>query len=715
MKTKLENNLIKGKIQGNSKGFGFLIPEDGQPDLFIAPRNLRGAYNGDTVLVKKLNSRLKSEGEVIKIIERKTDRLVGIFRPENGFGFVLPDDKKYGSDIYVHQKNTLGAKSNDKVVVKILSYPKDRKNPEGKIVEVLGQSGEKGVDLISIARKYNLKEEFDEAVLKEAESVPQAVCAADVAGRLDLRGEVVFTIDGEDAKDLDDAVSITKNAAGGYTLGVHIADVTHYVREGSKLDVEAAARATSVYLPDMVLPMLPRPLSNGICSLNPKVDRLTLSCIMELDAGGSVTGHKIVKSIIKTTERLTYDEVSAFLDAESEGGDAGGEGGTAFDNGERNGKTGSTATAGAIAADATVPATATVAPTTAAAVGKSAAVDNAAAPKTAITSTAAPAQNGKLRHIKKELLLMRRLAQILIERQVKRGSIDFDIPEAKIITDENGKTTDIIKAPRCISHRIIEMFMILANETVAEHIFRAKLPFVYRVHEKPSVEKMTDFIAFAALLGFKIDKKPEDVHPKIFSDLLIKLDGSPVQGILNKVMLRSMQKAVYSDQNLGHFGLASKFYCHFTSPIRRYPDLTVHRVIKLMLSGRQDEKRLQRLAGEVGEIAKNSSLRERAAEEAERDADDMKKAEYMQSRIGGEFDAVISGVTGFGIFAELSNTIEGLIRASFFSKDFNYNEKQYLATTGGKTYRLGDKIRVQCVGADVESRRIDFVLTEDGA
>jgi ribonuclease R len=686
METRLENNLIKGTIMGNSKGFGFLIPEDGQPDLFIAPRNLRGAYNGDTVLVKKINSRFKSEGEVIKIIERKTDRLVGMFQPERDFGFVLPDDKKYGSDIYVHQKDTLGAKSNDKVVVKILSYPKDRKNPEGKIIEVLGQSGAMGVDLISIARKYNLKEEFDEAVLKEAESVPQEVCAGDIAGRLDLRNEVVFTIDGADAKDLDDAVSITKNG-GGYTLGVHIADVTHYVREGSKLDVEAAARATSVYLPDMVLPMLPRPLSNGICSLNPKVDRLTLSCIMELDAGGSVTGHKIVKSVIKTTERLTYDEVSAFLETESGGegsagvvGGAGGAGGAAFDNGNRNGKTGSPATAGAIAANAT-----------------------------------APAQNDKLRHIKKELLLMRRLAQILIGRQVKRGSIDFDIPEAKIITDENGNTTDIIKAPRCISHRIIEMFMILANETVAEHIFRAKLPFVYRVHEKPSVEKMTDFIAFAALLGFKIDKKPEDVHPRIFSDLLIKLDGSPVQGILNKVMLRSMQKAVYSDQNLGHFGLASRFYCHFTSPIRRYPDLMVHRVVKLMLSGRQDEKRLQRLADEVGEVAKNSSLRERAAEEAERDADDMKKAEYMQSRIGGEFDAVISGVTGFGIFVELPNTIEGLIRASFFSKDFNYNEKQYLATAGGRTYRLGDKIRVRCVGADVESRRIDFILTEDGA
>jgi len=463
-----------------------------------------------------------------------------------------------------------------------------------------------------------------------------------------LRGETVITIDGEDARDLDDAVSITKNNDGTYTLGVHIADVTHYVREGTALDREARMRGTSVYFPDAVIPMLPEELSNGICSLNPKVDRLTLSCIMRVDGGGRVVSYKITESAIKTAARLTYTDVAVLL------GDI----------------------------------------------------------------QATPAHKAALRQtygfIEEKLLVMRELARILEAAQQARGAIDFDIPEAKIIMDGDGAVADVTRAPRNAAHKLIEQFMILANETVATHMAGKKLPCVYRVHENPSEEKMADFFAFTGILGFKMGGRPDAVKPKDFQRLLAAAKGTPHENVLSKVMLRSMQKAVYSEKNAGHFGLASKCYCHFTSPIRRYPDLMTHRVLKAALGGRLDDKKRARYRREVMDVSGNSSLKERAAEQAEREVDDRKKTEWMTRRVGDCFDAVVSGVTNFGLFVELPNTVEGLIKIDTLpGGPYMFHEKRYMLKCTRRAFSLGDPLRVRCVRADAERGHIDFVL-EDG-
>lgn len=499
--------------------------------------------------------------------------------------------------------------------------------------------------LKAILKKHNIEPKFPPPVIKEAGRTPLAVPPNEFSRRQDFRAQTIITIDGEDARDLDDAVSIEKNNDGTYTLGVHIADVTHYVREGTAIDREARYRATSVYFPDAVIPMLPKELSNGICSLNGGVDRLTLSCVMKIDGKGRVVSHKISESVIKTTARMTYTDVAVLLDDKE----------------------------------------------------------------------AEPAQKAALSQkytaITPMLPAMRELAGILENMQKARGSIDFDIPEAKIIMDESGAVADVIRADRNAAHKIIEQFMIIANETVAAHMTAKKIPCVYRIHETPSLEKMLDFYQFAGQFGYKMTEPPEAVKSATFQRLLEKVKNTPQENVFRKVMLRSMQKAVYSEKNAGHFGLASRCYCHFTSPIRRYPDLMVHRVLKAELSGRLDEKTKLRYKKEVMSVSETSSQKEREAEEAERDADDIKMTEYMTKHVGEDFDATISGVTSFGLFAELQNTVEGLIKIDTLSGGpYTFFEKRFSLRGRTHSYSLGDKVRVKCVRTDTTLGHIDFIL-----
>jgi len=639
--------LIVGTFQGNEKGFGFVVPDEPtMADVFIPVENVNGAMHKDRVIARFTRAIIegrRAEGEIIRILNRANQFVVGTFESSIHFGFVVPDDKKISNDIFIPKSEFNHAKTGQKVVVEITRWPEARRNPEGKIIEVLGYKNDPGTDILSVIKQFSLREDFPEEVMEEVKQIPDAVHYKEIERRRDLRNLNIVTIDGEDAKDLDDAVSIEKLANGNYKLGVHIADVSHYVSEKSALDKEAFRRGTSVYLIDRVIPMLPKKLSNGICSLNPNIERLTLSVFMEIDGSGKVVDYEIFESVIKTKARMTYTDVTRILEDE----------------------------------------------------------------------------DGELlkqyKDLVQDLKLMKELALILREKRMNRGSIDFDFPEAKIILDEKGKPVEIIKYNYTISNKIIEEFMLVCNETIAEHMFWMNVPFVYRVHEEPDPEKIESFNTLIYNLGYHL-KGSTKIHPKALQQLLEKIKGKKEERIISTVMLRSLMKAKYSHENLGHFGLAAKYYCHFTSPIRRYPDLVIHRIIKESINGGINETREAFLKRFVQEAAKQSSEMEINAQEAEREIENFKKAEYMSDKIGEIFEGVISGVTSFGMFVELENTIEGLVRISSMEDDYYiYDDKHYslIGENKKKIYKIGDEVKVRVMRADTATRQIDFALVEE--
>ncbi len=550
-----------------------------------------------------------AKGEIIRILERGNKTVIGIYEDSKNFGFVVSDDKKIYQDIFIPKGDKNGAKTGQVVIAEIVTYPEKRRNPEGRVIEILGNKEDKGIDILTIIKKNKLPEEFPPKVQSYADNISEAIPEEEYKRRKDLRDLTIVTIDGEDAKDLDDAISLEKLPNGNYYLGVHIADVSHYVKEKNPLDKEALKRATSVYLIDRVIPMLPKKLSNGICSLNPKIDRLTLSCFMEIDKNGKVVDHKVVESIIKSTERMTYTDVTKILRDEDE---------------------------------ETI---------------------------------------NKYSNLVDYFKLMEELCKILYKRRLKRGAIDFDFEECKIILDEKGKPIEIKPYERAIANRIIEEFMLVCNETIAEHMFWSNLPFVYRIHEDPDEEKLMHFNEFVHNLGYVI-RWNNDIHPKSLQSIIEKVKGEKEETVVSTLLLRSLKQARYSPECIGHFGLAARYYCHFTSPIRRYPDLIIHRIIKEYINGQIDDKRATRLTTEVEYASKQSSEMERVAQEAEREVDDLKKAEYMSERIGEEYEGIISSVTNFGMFVELPNTIEGLVHISTLSDDYYIYDERRLSLIG---------------------------------
>lgn len=644
--------LVKGRLQVHAKGFAFLISEEpDHPDVYVHANDLKSAMNGDIVLVR-VNARGTSggklEGEVVRIVSRSITQIVGVFQHNNSYGFVVPDDKRVHRDIFVPMESFLGAVDGDKVVAKIVSYPEGRTAAVGEIIEILGHKDDPGVDILSIIRKHQLPEAFPVDVMAEAAAAPDVIAEEDIVkqGRRDLRNKIIVTIDGEDAKDLDDAVHVERLENGNLKLGVHIADVGYYVRENSQLDQEAYNRGCSVYLVDRVIPMLPHRLSNGICSLNPKVDRFTLSCEMEFDEHMKVVNHDVFTSVIRTTERMTYTNVRKILQNE----------------------------------DAEV--------------------------------------TEKYAGLVDMFKTMEDLALRLRKRRMGRGAVDFDFAEAKVIVDENGKPVDIIKRERSIAEQIIEEFMLAANETVAEHFHWLKVPFIYRIHEDPDQEKLMNFMAFAANFGYAVKGgKGNKVHPRALQSLLEEISGTKEQTVISTMMLRSMKQAKYDAESTGHFGLAADFYTHFTSPIRRYPDLCIHRIIREVIEnkGVLPEARLEFLASRVGEIAQQSSERERLAVEAERDTEQLKKAEFMLDKVGEEFVGIISSVTSFGMFIELDNTVEGLIRLSAMYDDYYNFHEQHMALIGERTskiYRIGDEVKIRVARVNMDDHTIDFELVD---
>lgn len=643
-------NLVLGKLQMHAKGFGFLLPEDREhPDVYIHANDLKNAMNNDVILVRVSGKKDggKLEGEVVRIVKRANTEVVGVYQGYEGesFGFLLADDKRIVKDIFIPKSASLGAVDGQKVVVEIVKYPSKRAAAEGKVIEILGHKNDPGVDILSIIRKYKLPEGFTPDVMAEAEAVPDEISESDLQGRRDLRDQVIVTIDGADAKDLDDAVHVVRLPDGGYKLGVHIADVGYYVKEDSELDREAYRRGCSVYLVDRVIPMLPQRLSNGICSLNPQVDRLTLSCEMEFDADGRVVSHDIFPSVIKTKERMTYKSVKRILaDEDAE-------------------------------------------------------------------------EIERYRDLVDMFKLMEELALKLRDNRMERGAIDFDFSESKILVDENGKPTDIVKRERTIAEQIIEEFMLIANETVAEHYYWMKAPFLYRIHEDPNAEKLTHFMEFVTNFGHVIRGKGNSVHPRALQTLLEDIKGLKEETVISTMMLRSMQQAKYHHESQGHFGLAAKYYSHFTSPIRRYPDLIIHRMIREMAEngGQLTAKRKDKLEERMADIARQSSERERVAVDAERETDELKKAEYMLEHIGEEFEGIISSVTSFGMFVELENSVEGLIRLSGLTDDYYHFHERQMALIGERTsqiYRIGDEVKVRVSQVNLDEHNIDFELVE---
>ena len=639
--------LITGKLQAHAKGFGFLIQEiEGEKDVFIPSSFINGAMNGDRILVqitREDKNGKKREGEVIQILERANTKIIGVYEDSKNFGFVIAEDTRISQDIFISKKDRNGAKDGDVVVVEITKWPEKRRSPEGVVKEVLGQKGDKGLDILTIIKKYGLPEEFPPKVQAFASGIDEEIPLKEYKRRKDLRDVRMVTIDGEDAKDLDDAVSIERLDNGRYRLGVHIADVSHYVREKNPLDKEALKRGTSVYLIDRVIPMLPKKLSNGICSLNPKVDRLTLSCIMDIDSSGKVLDHEIVESVIRTNERMTYTDVTKILK------------------------------------------------------------DND------------PELSKRYDYLLDDFKAMEELCNILYKKRTKRGAIDFEFEESKIILNEFGKPIDIKPYEREIANRIIEEFMLVCNETVAEHMFWSHLPFVYRIHEDPDEEKLEKFREFIYNLGY-IVKWNGEVKPRNLQEILEKVRGKKEETVVSTLLLRSMMRAKYSPECVGHFGLAAKYYCHFTSPIRRYPDLQIHRIIKEFINGKIDDDRSKKLTALVDYAARQSSETENIATEAEREVDDLKKAEYMLDRIGEEFEGIVSSVTSFGMFVELPNTIEGLIHITALDDDYYIYDENHLCLMGERTkkiYRLGDFVKVRCSKVDIPNREIYFDMVED--
>lgn len=639
--------LVPGRLQAHQKGFGFVIPdEEGLKDVFIPSSFINGAMNGDKVVAKVTKEDFngkKREGEIIRITERTNTTIIGVYESSSNFGFVIPEDKRIQNDIFIPKNQKNGADDNDVVIVEITEWPGKRRNPEGKVLEILGKKGDRGLDILTIIKKHSLPEEFPEKVLKFAENIEDHIPKDEYKKRKDLREVRMVTIDGEDAKDLDDAVSIERLESGNYKLGVHIADVSHYVKENNPLDKEALKRATSVYLIDRVIPMLPQKLSNGICSLNPKVDRLALSCFMVIDKSGKVLEHEIYESVINTSERMTYTEVTKILKKE----------------------------------------------------------DNELLER--------------YDYLYDDFKAMEELCNILNKKRLDRGAIDFDFEESKIILDKMGKPIDIRPYEREISNRIIEEFMLVCNETIAEHMYWANIPFIYRIHENPDEEKLQRFSEFIYNLGYVV-KWSKEIHPSSLQEVLNKVKGEKEESVVSTLLLRSMMQAKYGPESVGHFGLAAKYYCHFTSPIRRYPDLMIHRIIKEFINGKVDSERASKLVPIVDYAAKQSSERERTAEEAEREVDDMKKAEYMSEKIGEEFEAVISSVTSFGFFAQLPNTVEGLVHISTLDDDYYIYDERHLSLVGERTkniYRLGDPVRIKVARVDLENHEIYFDLLKE--
>ncbi|WP_027417101.1 ribonuclease R [Aneurinibacillus terranovensis] len=637
-------NLIRGKLQGHPKGFGFVIPEEkGMPDIYIHANDMNGALNGDIVLARLNPNRHgpRLEGDIVRIVQRGNQQIVGTYQDEKHYGFVVTDDKRISKDIFIPKGESLGAVDGHKVVVEIVKFPETgRGNPEGRVVEILGHKNDPGVDILSIIRKYQLPESFPDDVMREAEAVPESISEEEIQGRRDLRNRIMVTIDGADAKDLDDAVSIEMLENGNYLLGVHIADVSYYVKEDSQLDREAFNRGTSVYLVDRVIPMLPHRLSNGICSLNPKVDRLTLTCDMEMDKEGAVVRHEIYASVIRTNERMTYSDVYRILEENDQ------------------------------------------------------------------------ALIERYGNLVDHFILMKELALILRHKRMERGAIDFDFGEAKILVDKEGKPTEVKMRERTIAEQIIEEFMLAANETVAEHFHWMRVPFIYRVHENPDSDRLQTFLEFVTNFGYFVRGKANSIHPRALQTLLEEAKGTPEEIVISKVMLRSMKQAKYEAENKGHFGLSTEYYTHFTSPIRRYPDLIVHRMIRESLKpGGFTPERIEEWQTKMPEVAEHSSERERNAVDAERETDDLKKAEYMLQHMDQEFDGIVSSVASFGMFIELPNTIEGMVHISYLTDDYyDFHEKQYalVGKRTGRVFRIGDEIRVKVVNVNVDEHTIDF-------
>lgn len=637
-------NMVIGKFQGNAKGYGFLILDEADAkDIFIPSEGLNGAMHKDRVLCKitkpAINGK-RAEGEVVQIIERGSDKIVGTYEQSKFFGFVIPDDKNFAKDIFIPKGDNLGAVTGHKVVVKITDWGKDRRNPEGEVIEILGHINDPKTDILAIIRQFDMSTDFPEEVMEQINSVPEEVEEEASKNREDLRSIRMVTIDGEDAKDLDDAISLEKLPNGLYRLGVHIADVTHYVKENTPLDNEALNRATSVYLVDRVIPMLPHKLSNGICSLNAGVDRLALSCIMDIDKNGIVQAHRISETLINIDERMTYTNVKKIL------------------------------------------------------------VD----------------QDTELMDKYKDYIdffkLMEELCIILGNKRDKRGAIDFDFEEAKIILDKEGHPIDIRVYERNIATRIIEEFMLVCNETIAEDYFWQGTPFIYRSHQDPDPEKILKLSTFIHNFGYRI-KGATNIHPKDLQKILSDIEGKPEEHVISRLLLRSMQQARYTSNNDGHFGLAAKYYCHFTSPIRRYPDLQIHRIIKANLNGKLNEKYQGSLKKKMPDVAKHCSIRERTAEEAERQTEQLKKVEYMKDKIGEVYDGIISGITSWGMYVELPNTVEGLVHVTEMDDDYYIFDEQHYLFIGErrkKIYRLGDQVKVKLIKADTIQRTIDFSL-----
>ncbi len=643
--TKSQGNILYGTFISNAKGFGFVAVEDKEEDYFIAPENRGGAIHLDQVQIRPLpqHSGRRTEAEVVKVVSHGLTQVVGTYESSKNFGFVVPDNAKFGQDIFVLKEHSMGAVTGHKVVVELTAYGGKGKNPEGKVTEIIGHRNDPGTDIMSIVKDSGMPVEFPDKVMKQAANAPDQVSAADMQGRLDLREWQMVTIDGEDAKDLDDAVSCVMDGEN-YRLGVHIADVSNYVQEHSALDVEALKRGTSVYLVDRVIPMLPHRLSNGICSLNAGQDRLALSCIMLINPKGQVVDHQIAETVINVDRRMSYTAVRGILEDHEQ----------------------------------------------------------------TLCET--------YRELVPMFERMKELAAILRGKRMKRGSIDFDFPETKMVLDEKGKPLEIRPYERNTATKLIEDFMLIANETVAQDYFWQELPFVYRSHETPDTERIKKLAAFIGSFGLTLHNPHEDIHPKELQKLLAKIDGTPQEALISRLTLRSMKQAKYTVDCIGHFGLATQYYCHFTSPIRRYPDLQIHRIIKDNLRGRMNEKKKQHYESILPEVAKHSSETERRADEAERETEKLKKVEYMLEHIGEVFEGVISGITTWGMYVELPNTIEGMVHVTSMEGDYyHYVEETYemVGENSGKSYRLGEFVQVECYGADKTLRTIDFRLVKD--
>lgn len=635
-----------GRIDVNKRGFGFVFRGEGKGDIFVPENALKTAMNGDKVQVKLIRENAgtkRAEGEILEVLERKNSKIIGVYEQTKAFGFVSPEDQKLQHDVFISKSNRNFAETGDVVVVEITKWPEKGRNPEGIIVEILGKKGDKGVDILTVVKKFNLPEAFPPKVLTYTDSLSEAVDEKEFSKRRDLRGEKIMTIDGADAKDLDDAVSVVKLENGMYKLSVHIADVSHYVQENTPLDKEAFKRATSVYLLDLVIPMLPEKLSNGLCSLNPFEAKLALSCDMIIDAQGKVVEHEIYESVIESKLRATYEDVTKVL------------------QGEMN------------------------------------------------------ESLAKYQEFVPMIEDMRDLQKILEKKREKRGAIEFDFPESKITLDKLGKPVDVSLYPREISNKVIEEFMLVCNETVSEHMFWTHMPFIYRVHEEPDEEKLKAFTEFSYNLGYPV-KLYAGIQPKSLQEVLKKVEGKKEEPVLAKLLLRSMMQARYAPENIGHFGLAATYYSHFTSPIRRYPDLMIHRIIKEFLHGKIDEKRVRSLIPLVSEASKQASEMERVAVDAERELDALKKAEFMQQHIGEVFEGIISSVTNFGLFVELPSTIEGLVHITSLYDDYYVYDERYMTLIGeraGKKYALGEKIRVLVANVNLDSREIFFEIDEE--